>query len=105
MSEVNVEFATIKENVRHNEKAIDKLDKDLREFRTEIKEDLKQSTNKLDSELKRSVDRLDKDLKEFRTEIKEDLKAVKKNTDNLVWKLVATLAGSVILELLVNKLF
>ncbi len=78
MEQVNTEVATIKENVRHNEKAIDKLDGDLKAFRAEIAE--------------------------FRKEIKEELGAVKKNTDNLLWKLVATLAGSVILDVLVNKL-
>lgn len=51
----------------------------------------------------KAVDKLDRDLKEFRAEIKEDIKSVKKNTDNLIWKLVATLAGSVILNILVNK--
>lgn len=70
MTNSETEVATIKENVRHNEKAIDKLDRDL---------------------------------KEFRAEIKEDIKSVKKNTDNLIWKLVATLAGSVILDVFVNK--
>ena len=69
-NDINTEVATVRENVRHNEKAIDKLDRDL---------------------------------KEFRQEIKTDIAAVKKNTDNLLWKLIATLVGSVILDVLVNK--
>lgn len=78
MTEINTEVATIKENVRHNEKAVDKLDADLKAFRDEISE--------------------------FRKEIKQEIASVKKNTDNLLWKLIATLIGSVILDVLVNKL-
>ena len=70
MTEIDTEVATIRENVRHNEKVVDKLDSDL---------------------------------KAFRMEIKEELRVIKKNTDNLLWKLVATLAASVILDVLVNK--
>ena len=77
MNDTNVEVATIKENVRHNEKAIDKLDTDLKAFRTEISE--------------------------FRQEIKQEIASVRKNTDNLLWKLIATLVASVILDVLVNK--
>ena len=78
MTEINTEVATIKENVRHNEKAVDKLDVDLKAFRDEISE--------------------------FRKEIKQEIASVKKNTDNLLWKLIATLIGSVILDVFVNKL-
>ena len=77
MSETSVEVATIKENVRHNEKTIDKLDSDLKAFRAEIGE--------------------------FRKEIKQEIASVRKNTDNLLWKLIATLVGSVILNVLLNK--
>ena len=77
VSETSVEVATIKENVRHNEKTIDKLDSDLKAFRAEIGE--------------------------FRKEIKQEIASVRKNTDNLLWKLIATLVGSVILNVLLNK--
>ena len=59
-------------------------------------------TTKLEDKEK-ALNKLDRNLREFRAEIKEDIKLVKKNTDNLIWKLVATLVGSVILNILVDK--
>ena len=78
MNDTNVEVATIKENVRHHEKMIDKLDTDFKAFLAEIRE--------------------------FRQKIKQEIASVRKNTDNLLWKLIATLVASVILDVFVNKL-
>ncbi len=78
------EVAIIKENVRHNEKTIDKLDADLKAFRTEIGE-------------------FRKEIKQDVASVRQEIVSVRKNTDNLLWKLIATLVGSVILDVLVNK--
>lgn len=40
-NDLNAEVATIKENVRHNERSVDRLERDLKEFRAEVTAEFK----------------------------------------------------------------
>ncbi|MGF1600963.1 MAG: hypothetical protein ACFCU8_02905 [Thermosynechococcaceae cyanobacterium] len=86
------ELARTQENVRHNEKAIDRLDLELKAFRTEIQADFKD---------------VRADFKDVRAEIKDvrvEVKALSDKLDGFAWKglvgIVIIVAANIVLKYL-----
>ena len=50
-NELSAEVATIKENVRHNERSVDRLERDLKEFRAEVTTEFKELESSFQSRL------------------------------------------------------
>lgn len=68
------ELARTQENVRHNEKAIDRLDLELKAFRTEVQADFK--------DVRAEFKDVRSEIKDVRTEVK----ALSDKLDGFAWK-------------------
>ena len=60
-----ISIDTLQENVRHNEKNIDKLDRDLRDFRAEVNNRFEQLDKKIDNRFEQLDKKFEQSDKKF----------------------------------------